>query len=97
MTIGTTQSKGEMIVYTFQSWSILFIYLYSPNWNLKGLQAPPEKSIAVTFHAIVPKLLWECDDSSCMHIRFGHKDLGMWQHNVGDFIESRYMYVLMGN
>lgn len=48
-------------------------------------------SIVVTFHAVVPKLLWEWDDSSRMHIRFGHKDLGEWKHNTGVFMESRYM------
>ena len=74
---------------------MLFIYPYSPNWNLKGLQAAPNISIAVTFHALVHKLLWEWNDTSCMHIRFGHKDLGQWQDNLGEFIESRYMYVVI--
>lgn len=56
--------------------------------DLKGLQAS-KKSVAVTFHAIVPKPLWEWDDKSCMHMQFGHKDLGSWQHNVGEFKESK--------
>ena len=63
---------------------------HSPNWNLKGLKADPQRSIKITFHAIVPKPLWEWDETSCMHIRFGHKDLGDWKHNVGDFREIRY-------
>ena len=66
---------------------MLLILLHSPKLDLKGLQA--KKSIAVTFHAIVPKPLWEWDDKSCIHMRFGHKDLGNWQHNVGEFKESR--------
>ena len=60
------------------------------------MQAPPQKSILVTFHAIVPKPLWEWDDSSSMHIQFGHRDLGEWQHNTGVFMEARYLRVLVG-
>ena len=43
----------------------------------RGLQAPPGKSIAVTFHAVVPLPFWEWEDAnSRMHIRFGNHDLG---------------------
>lgn len=55
------------------------------------------RTITVTFHAIVPKALWKWDELSRMHIRFGHKDLGEWQHNTGVFMESRYMCVLVDN
>ena len=34
----------------------------------QGLQAPPEKSIAVTFHAIVPLPFWEWEDSTLTSI-----------------------------
>lgn len=69
---------------------ILYILLYSPDRNLKGLE-DSRKSISVTFHAIVPKPLWDWDGTSCMHMRFDHKDLGKWHQNVGEFKEIRYM------
>ena len=56
----------------------------------QGLIAPPEKSIAVTFHAIVPLPFWEWEDSnSHMHIRFGKYALGLWRYNCGEMTKQR--------
>lgn len=51
--------------------------------------SPQEKSILVTFHCIVPKLHWQWDESSCIHMRFEGDALGNWKHNVGDFKKAR--------
>ena len=56
----------------------------------RGLQAPPEKSIAVTFHAIVPLPFWEGEDSnSHMHIRFDWFALGQWRYDCGVMMKQR--------
>ena len=56
----------------------------------QGLQAPPEKSTAVTFHAIVPLLFWEWEDAnSHMHIRFDRFALGQWRYNCGKMTKQR--------
>ena len=56
-----------------------------------SLCVPQCKAIKISFHVIVPKCVWEWDDSSSIHIQFGHKNLGYWQ-NCGEFYESRYGY-----
>lgn len=68
---------------------MLILFFYSPSLDLDGLKGPPENSIAVTFHAIVPRALWKWDNSSHMHIRFEGGALGNWEHNVGDFKPGR--------
>ena len=66
---------------------------FSPKKNvvptLKGMDSAPEKSVAVTFHCIVPKPIWLWDEHSCIHMRFGEDALGNWKHNLGHFIEKR--------
>ena len=59
--------------------------------HLVGLQSPAEKSIQVTFHVLVPLPLWDWGSTSCMHIRFGHKDLGLWKYDCGNVIIHRYV------
>ena len=55
----------------------------------QGLQAPPEKSIAVTFHAVVPLPFWEWEEStSRMHIRFDDYKLGLWK-DCGKMVKHR--------
>ena len=62
----------------------------------QGFQAPPEKSIAVTFHVIVPLAFWEWEEStSRMHIQFGDYSLGLWK-DCGDFIKLRYVLYSKG-
>ena len=53
----------------------------------KGLCAPADKSITISFHVLVPLDLWGWDATSKMHIHFDHKDLGAWNCNCGDFQE----------
>ena len=43
----------------------------------------------MTFHCIVPKLLWEWDEKSSIHMRFEGSPLGEWKHNLGDFMDVR--------
>ena len=71
---------------------IFYSMNFRPVSDLPGLTAPPDQAITVTFHVIVPKPLWEWDDSSSIHMRFGGKKLGDWKQNVGHFDTSRYMY-----
>ena len=65
--------------------------------ELKGLQSPVENSVPITFHVLVPLLLWDWDFSSHMHIRFGHKDLGSWEENCGDMTVHRYICIIILN
>ena len=67
----------------------------SPNLGLSGLKAGPDACITVTFHCIVPKLLWEWDEESHIHMRFEGDPLGSWKENVGQFVEVRYVPVFV--
>ena len=67
----------------------------SPNVGLSGLRAGPDACITVTFHCIVPKLLWEWDEESHIHMRFEGDALGCWKENVGEFVEVRYVPVFV--
>ena len=78
-----------MHILSFTDNYIVTLCYCSPNYDLKGLKSAPEKSVAVTFHCIVPKLYWLWDENSCIHMRFEGPDLGDWKHNVGDFMEVR--------
>lgn len=44
------------------------------------------EGIAVSFNVIVPKLHWQWDDESSLHLRFGDFRLGMWMINLGKFV-----------
>lgn len=49
----------------------------------------------LTFHAIVHLGYWEWDNTSRIHIRFGHEKLGSWEVDCGKFQIARYIeYVL---
>ena len=67
----------------------------SPNLGLSGLKADPDACITVTFHCIVPKLLWEWDEESHIHMRFEGDALGCWKENVGEFVEVRCVPVFV--
>ena len=56
---------------------------------LSGLDA--NDCTKVTFHCIVPKLLWEWDKNSRMYMRFQGRALGNWEYDVGEFKEGRYV------
>ena len=49
----------------------------------------------ITFHAIVPMACWEWDEKSHIHIRFGHKQLGNWEVDCGQFQISRLLLKLI--
>jgi hypothetical protein len=69
-----------------------------PNLHLRALQTDWNASIAVTFHCIVPKHMWEWDDTSVMYIRFEGDALGNWKHNLGKFQQGRYiMFIVVPN
>ena len=73
---------------------VYYMYFYHnrPKYNLRGLMANPEKSITMIFHCIIPKLLWEWDETSCMYMRFENSALGNWRHNIGEFKLGRYVH-----
>ena len=73
------------------SFCTLYRY-YLPHYSQKvdlmtGVNA--EESIAVTFHCILPKPLWEWNDESCIHIHFERHPFGMLNNDVGDFKKIR--------
>ena len=54
---------------------------------MDGLNAPPQKSVYLYFHVLVPKVFWEwSSNSSIIGIRFGHPKLGEWT-DCGKFQE----------
>ena len=57
--------------------------------KLPGLNA--RRSVAVTFHCILPKLLWQWNEKSRMYMRFEGYALGNWENDVGEFKEGRYV------
>lgn len=79
------------LVFKYQKFFSNTYISFSATNDLKGLKSVPAKSVEVTFHCIVPKLLWQWDENSCIHMRFEGDSLGDWKHNVGDFMEVRYM------
>ena len=60
---------------------------------LPGLNA--DRSVAVTFHCILPKLFWEWDKRSHIYMRFEGEALGNWKVDVGNFSEHRYITCCM--
>ena len=57
--------------------------------SLTGLNS--KRYMLVTFHCILPKLLWEWDEKSSMYIRFDGDALGDWKVDVGIFKEHRFV------
>ena len=55
--------------------------------DLIGFKGPT--SIKVVFHVIIPKHLWEWDESSFVFVRFGCENLGGWSQNIGTFSSCR--------
>ena len=56
---------------------------------LTGLNT--KQSVAVTFHCILPKPLWQWNKKSRMYMRFEGYALGNWENDVGEFKEGRYV------
>lgn len=57
--------------------------------NMTGFNVSPDKSIAVTFHALLPKEAWKWESGTKMTIRFGHYRLGKWLKNAEYLKEYR--------
>ena len=57
--------------------------------DLTGFNPPPNKTLEVTFHALLPKEAWKWNIMSYMCIQFSHPRLGEWQKDVGDFVTNR--------
>ena len=55
--------------------------------TMTGFNVSPDKSIAVTFHAFVPKEAWKWESNTIMTIRFGHYRLGKWLKNAAHLEE----------
>ncbi len=47
-----------------------------------GICAPPDRSIEVTFYALVPKDAWKWESSTKMAMRFGDHRLGNWNRDI---------------
>ena len=59
-------------------------------WDISGLECrDPKLSLKLVFHAIVPLPHWELDEFPCMYIRFGHRKLGDWGVDCGEFKVAR--------
>ncbi len=63
----------------------------------KGLTASREKSITVTFHALLLKQMWEWNAKSKMYIRFGSFELGGWEYDCGPLTEHRYVLCVLSH
>jgi hypothetical protein len=57
--------------------------------NMTGFSISSDKTIAVTFHALVPKETWKWESNTIMTMRFGHYRLGKWGRNVAILEEYR--------
>lgn len=57
--------------------------------SMSGFSVSPDKSIAVTFHALVPKEAWKWESNTIMTMRFGHYRLGKWIKNAAILEECR--------
>ncbi len=56
---------------------------YSASSSPKGYIS--QHSVVVVFHVIIPKPFWEWDCNSQVFLRFGSKDFGGWNQNIGNF------------
>lgn len=83
--------EGIAKMYTTQCKIFEFSCSCRPKMHLKGFQSPIERSIKITFHALVHLPLWDWSSTSCMHIRFGHQDLGDWKYDCGNMTIHRYV------
>ena len=53
--------------------------------ELRGLNPPPDRTISITFHVLLPIHVWDWSDRSQIRLVFGNKDLGGWTIPVGNF------------
>ena len=55
--------------------------------NISGIYVSPDKSIEVTFYALVPKDVWKWESDTKMTMRFGDPRLGKWSKDIA-FLEE---------
>ena len=55
--------------------------------NTSGICVSPDKSIEVTFYALVPKDAWKWESDTKMTMRFGDHRLGNWKRDIA-FLEE---------
>jgi hypothetical protein len=53
--------------------------------DASGFLPPPERTLEVTFHVLVPADAWNWGKNSYMCMQFDHPKLGSWHHNAGEF------------
>lgn len=51
-----------------------------------GMHPPPEKTVSVVFHVLIPTSIWGWNENCRVFLRFGHSKLGKWKKNIGDFV-----------
>ena len=72
-----------------QSGSSIAVFFFPCDRPLTSPVPPgfsPQVNVAITvqFNVILPKAAWEWDDTtSCVYMRFKHKDLGNWNFDFG--------------
>lgn len=50
--------------------------------DTSGIHVSPDQSLAVTFHALLPKDVWKWESNTKMTMRFGDARLGKWIKDV---------------
>ena len=78
-----------MIVMTLYLFKIINHCRSKPTSSTDGIRQTNENAIAITFNVILPWKSWLWDKDCKLALRFGHKELGVWEENVGMFEEHR--------
>ena len=60
--------------------------------DTSGFQPPPDRTMKVTFHVLLPKEAWNWEKESCLCLQFDHPNLGQWKEDIGEFIKKRYSF-----
>ena len=72
---------------------LLFYKRSQPSSNpLAGICEDNKNAVEIIFEVIFPSQYWGYDDSSSLYLRFGHPELGRWNHNIGKFTLLRLVY-----
>ena len=53
--------------------------------GIPAFDPPPNRSLAVTFHVLLPIKVWNWNDNSHLQLVFGHDKMGKWDQPVGTF------------
>ena len=68
---------------------IVIIMFYRYGNEITGLTTNLEESVAVEFHIVVHRQLWNYDSSHNVKLAFGDSKLGKWKEFIGDFHVAR--------